>query len=276
MLDMTGGLDPTPPDPGLLAGAAQLLLALSAVLATIRAGHAASGLPPMASTSRSRGTGAVALGLVILSVAALAGGALSAPLHGGSYTGWLRVAFHGSEACYLADRAVLAWLSWQIVAGKSGKGMLRPILLPFASSLGFMVFGYPGLLRGDTLRLFYLGAELAALLAWAGASGGAMIAGWRRRPHLDELRPEAAQVLGGLPFRSPLAGALAAVVGTPERTVVTILGAGNIVLLFVGAFGRGRTFFQAYHVQQAGLVAVWGVVALVLARDLAHHARRGR
>lgn len=241
-----GGLDPTPPDPGVLAVLPHALLALAALLALLLARHDREHWP-------------VAWALALMTGSSFGGWALLPLLHGGPYVGWYRVAFHASEALYLVDRFALIWVALRVLLRRRigpelsererRYDVLHVVLAVYALAVGALVCGYPYPFRGDALLSFYLGAELLALVvSFAAAQHWASHTRRNERPS-PEVR---------LPWQVP----------GPSASVRSVLALtlGNLALLFVGSFPRG---LWGYRAQEGGLIALWGGVAALQAHALA-------
>lgn len=152
----------------------------------------------------------------------------------GPYAGWHRVVFHASQAGFLIDSAAIAWLAWTALAAEAVP--LAWPLLGWLVAAGMLARAYPRL-RGDSLRLALTGIELASLLVATLA-----IVSWLRR--------------GG-----PVARLRASTL--TERVTLCLIGA-SFLLLFLGAWPRGL-WGDAWRPQQAGLVALYGGLAIVQA-----------
>lgn len=192
----------------------------------------------------------------------------AAVLHGGPYTGWARAAFHIEQALYLVSTVAVPWLAIvTLTAWPPGPTRART-LSAWASAVLIgtalvLIAGYPGL-RDGPLRQIYLGAELAALL-------GASIAivswilrrGWRGTNAPDGLRglvhPDVIGDVYGLRWYT--------------WSAVLMIVVADLGLLFAGAWRYGL-FGPAYEHQDAGLIALWGVVAAVHGTAIAVERRR--
>lgn len=253
-------IGPTPPDPGarvcipcIVVGASVLgvllperppLERLAAFLLLACAALAS------AWRRRSRSHAPVQVGLTAASVldsvnAAVKDGAL----RGGPYFGAARVAFHAHEALTVASIVVPPLVAGAVLVGGRRWRLLRTCVVVGAlATLAVLVAGYPAVrelpvdARGEWLRQRYLAAEVASLFVTTAVA-------WRAG--LFRLR------------QTSLA----------ERTVACLL-VGGLALLFVGAWGRGL-FGPAFAVHQAGLAAMYGVVAAIHVQALRGDGRLG-
>jgi len=95
------------------------------------------------------------------------------PLESPPFTGAARLAFHADQALFLTWPAGLTALAILLFAGRRPFPM---IALLWAGAVAYLIARYPTI-RGETLRRFYLAAELAAL---AGAVAS-LASFWQRR-----------------------------------------------------------------------------------------------
>jgi len=273
----TGGIDPTPPDPGargdarwplpvfiVLAGAAlaarqapvelaaSLLLLASAALAALIAARDARHSP-------------LATGLLAVSSAQIARALLhTIVLHGGPYEGWSRAAFHVEQALYLLSTVAIPWMAGVTLRHPPGRAHGHTIGATgmWSAFVIAVVVAYPSM-RGESLRGFYLGAEIAALFVALLA-----VASWaRRRGWL----PEASETLREHIAPAVLFDMYGGVRWYTWAPLLLII-LGDLVLLVFGAW-RWGLFGPAYVVQQAGLVAMWGGVAALQGVALALRRR---
>lgn len=223
-----GGLDPTPPLPGAVGPLTAPHVLL--VVAAVLASLAWW-------RSRTPAGRAVALCLTATACASLCGLAvqglwLTSP---GPYGGWKRVAFHAHEALGLVSTTALAWVAVDVLTPPARR--LWPGFAGcWAAALAALVLTYPEV-RGEDLRRVLLLLEGVAVFTAATAVGC-----WAARGA----------------WRSKWSAAV--------QTVLALTAA-DLVLLAVGAWPRGL-FGRAYAVQQAGLAALYLVVAAVNARAL--------
>jgi hypothetical protein len=154
----------------------------------------------------------------------------------GPYRGADRALFNVEESLYLFWPVVaLVWLPLRVLVVERTRErslLLCGAVAAWAALATSTTLLYPWL-RGDPLRQLYLATELAALVVAVGALGT-----WVRRGGLREGAPRAAAV------------------------VVALLVAVELSGLFFGAWPQGL-FGDAYVAQQASLVALYGVVAVV-------------
>lgn len=240
-------------DAGLLLYASAGLLLVAALLSEIL-------------TERDARHRPVCIALALLSVCMIVRLALhAAVLHGGPYAGWARAAYHFEQLTRLVTAMLPAWLTWAAL----GRRGYPPG--PSMVAIGYMIGGwvtlvvtYPSI-SGEALRLGYLSAELVSL-----ALAVASILSWTRRSWPRIANPMAHDTTIVRPDGtrcSPPDGPRA----HTWLAVLMIVGA-DIALLFVGAWRHGL-FGDAYRLQQAGLVALYGalvvlhVIALRIARS---------
>lgn len=175
---------------------------------------------------------------------------------GKAFAGAARIAFHLDETRFLIWPASLGWLSLRTFSAqgrvcspgcRSGscavtrRWPLDEVLCVYLIALGGLIFGYP-FLRGDSLRQFYLGAELVSLFAASVA-----VASWAQR--------------GGWRNMSP----------TVIATLAVLLV--ELTLLATGPWSRGF-FGPAWVTQNGGMIALYGVLAAL--QGAAWYADRGR
>ncbi len=223
----TVGLDPTPPDPGVLPSVApHAFLVAGLLLATIGARDSALHLvcSVLLLTSAwaawllvrlDRRHRPIALGLVAMSSAQLVRALLRASALGaGPHAGWGRVAFYLDEGLYLLSTVALPWMAFATLRKRPyppGPSPFARLWWPLwiAGMCVWLVVGYPEL-RGDDLRKVYLGHELVALLvacvfiaAWVRRRDPVL---WFKRLHPDDQdlwnREFARGVASGGPFRA--------------------------------------------------------------------------
>lgn len=257
-----GGSDltPSPPDPGVVGLAPCLALAASAlgVLLPDRAplerlaALALVGCAVLAVAwhRRDRSHGPVRSGLVATAaIDSVNAGLRDFVLTGGPYAGFLRSVFHAHEALTLASIAALPLVAGAVLLrGRRWRLLRTCVVVGALGMLAALVDGYavvrnlPVEARGEWLRLRYLVAELLSLFATCAVV-------WRARRARG--RPS-----------------------TPAEQTVACLLVGGLALLLVGSWERGL-FGPAYSVHQAGLAAMYLVVALVHARALRGDGRPG-
>lgn len=182
----------------------------------------------------------VAIGIAAVSSAQIARALLHAyVLHGGPYSGWTRAAFHVEEGLYLLSTVMVPLMVMAVLMDlPPGPGVGRwargALWTAYGGAWAGLIGGYPAI-RADVLRQVYLVAELVALLVSCVA-----IASWvRRRGWRLESGPR-----------------------WYSWTTVLMIVVADLVLLVGGAWRYGL-FGEAYVVQQAGLLALWGGVAVV-------------
>jgi hypothetical protein len=96
------------------------------------------------------------------------------PLESPPFTGAVRVAFHIDEAIGLSAPAATAIVTMVLFVRRRWLALLPG--LAWAGAVAYLATYYPAI-RGESLRLVYLGAELAAL---AVAAASIVTWGWRR------------------------------------------------------------------------------------------------
>jgi hypothetical protein len=255
----TGGLDPTPPNPGAVA--LGLVPGIFLLCATILAFRIARREP------RHR---PVAVALATLAGAGLVRYLLFALVlpPAGPFAGWLRAAFHVDEALYLMSAAVPALLALATLRrfrpGPASRWLPRVLVAVYVAAWLALVLTYP-LTRGDVLRRVYLGAEIAGLLVACATVGAWVI---RRRTLQRERVGVVERLTRGWNDYDANTGMevdeeLRAV---PRVTLacVLLLALAPVALLLVGAWRYGL-FGAAYAAQQAGLLALYGCVAVAQA-----------
>jgi hypothetical protein len=190
----------------------------------------------------------IALALVVVTVASLGRAAMHAwVLRGGPYAGWARAAFHLEQALWLAGPATLAWVTLVALHPRCAMCPKAPILdrihreanqIVLAGLVGPIwvtlsaacVCLYPAL-RDGPLRLFYLAAQLSALLVCV-----ASVVAWLRRwGHREVTLPAA---------------------------IVLLLVACSLGDLLAGAWRYGL-FGAAYETTQWILLVMYTVIAIV-------------
>lgn len=293
----TGGIDPDPPDPGVARGwAPHTFLAMGLLLASIfcrddalllatSALLLASAWAAWLLARRDPRHRPVRDGLLVAAACMLVREAIHVTvLHGGPYTGWARAAFHLEEATRLVTAAVPAWIAISVFLPRVHPSWSRW----FAARVfvgGFVmfaiatcVFAYPEL-RGGALRRVYLGAELASLfVALLAVASWVRQRGWRlpvAHEHQGAIVVSVDDPGGpaGSPVRSlvDIATSHAALPRWYTTAPVLMLVGGDLALLLVGAW-RWGLFGAAYVVQQWGLLALFGAIAVAQAVALRRRA----
>jgi len=174
----------------------------------------------------------VAWYLGIIAVARLAGWSLALLPSGG--TVWI-----ARSALWMTGSFALPWLVVGAMSPEARKGMRHARVVSAVASWlavsGCLALAYPAIAAEEPMRLFYTALECASLLACC-----AFVISWLRR---------------GAPIARLRASTLA------ERTTLSLVGA-YFALLFLGAWPRGL-WGAAWRPQQAGLVALYGGLAIV-------------
>jgi hypothetical protein len=145
------------------------------------------------------------------------------PLGAPPLEGAARLAFHADQAIELSWAAGIAAIAILSFSRRSWPALL--VALAWAGTVAYLATHYPAI-RGDALRLVYLGTELPALLI---AAGLIMTWTWRRE------RP------------------------TPARICVLALCVTDSITLFAGAWRWG--FWSFWSLQQAAFALTYTTIA---------------
>lgn len=184
----------------------------------------------------------------------------------GPYEGLRRVVFHVSQAGFLVDSVALPWLAWRTL-GKEPESEVTAwarswwLALPvYVALVASAVVAYPEL-RERALLKGYLLVEMISLFVASIAVGGWLARrGWRRNvaPSVDNALDRVKDAMG--PRMREAFGEIAGE-PPPRMTIICTLAlvAAPLALLLVGAWRYGL-YGPAYAVQQAGLLALYGVL----------------